>query len=159
MKQKRLRPPAGGSAPQADSGVRRRAAFRFGFSAVIASFVVLGLLILGAMFQEEYEEGFVRLVTYAVRLASPEEIAQAEAQGPIPPPLPTIRPDTPVIASGELLVDEGELRSGQILMPDPETLIPIEDYVRETPGGLEIVIPENVPQAPETAGRKPTQTE
>ena len=46
------------------------------------------MLIAGAMFQEEYEEGFVRLVSFAVRLATPEEVAEAEAQGPIPAPLP-----------------------------------------------------------------------
>ena len=69
---------------------------RFGFSSIIASLVVMAMLIFGAMFQDEYEKGFVRIVSFAVRLASPEELAQAKAEGPPPPPLTVTRPDTPV---------------------------------------------------------------
>ncbi len=145
---KRLRPRAASAAQQADSQARRRSAFRFGFSAVVASFVVLGLLILGAMFQEEYEEGFVRLVSYAVRLASPEEVAEAEAQGPIPAPLPAIRPDTPVAVITGPIVKENEMRSGQMVLPAPETLFPIEDLLIETPNGIELALPD----APAAAG-------
>ncbi|MCY4255480.1 MAG: hypothetical protein OXE51_05095 [Gammaproteobacteria bacterium] len=147
---KRLRPGATGAPPEADSQARRRSAFRFGFSAVVASFVVLGLLILGAMFQEEYEEGFVRLVSYAVRLASPEEIAEAEAQGPIPAPLPAIRPDTPVAVLAGPIVEENEMRGGQIALPAPETLVPIEDFLIETPNGIELALPDN-PTSPSGA--------
>ena len=152
---KRLRPSAAGGPPEADSQARRRSAFRFGFSAVVASFVVLGLLILGAMFQEEYEEGFVRLVSYAVRLASPEEIAEAEAQGPIPAPLPAIRPDTPVAVITGPIAEEKEMGIGQIVLPAPETLFPIEDLLIETPNGIELALsgnPASPPDAPAAAG-------
>lgn len=159
MKKKRLRPPATGPAPARTSNTGRRAAFRFGFSAVVASFVVLGLLILGAMFQEEYEEGFVRLVSYAVRLASPEELAEAEAAGSPPPPLPVTRPDTPVAMSGGPLVDEGEMRSGQILLPAPETLIPIDDVVAKTSEALELAFPGNAEGDSELAGNKSAETD
>ncbi len=135
---KRPRPSKTAPAPEAASGARRRAAWRFGFSAVIASFVVIGLLILGAMFQEEYEEGFVRLVSYAVRLASPEEIAQAEAQGPVPPPLPAIRPDTPVAATTDSLLEPAETPGADILLPSPDILIPFEGTVIDTTSTLEI---------------------
>ena len=121
---------------------KRRTAVRFGFSAVIASFVVLAMLILGAMFQEEYEEGFVRIVTFAVRLATPEEVAQAEAQGPIPDPLPSIRPDTPIVVSRDPLVPIGEAQEGQIVLPAPEALIPLDDVV-ETLEGLELPPPDS----------------
>ena len=141
---KRPHPPIAAPAPTGSADQTRRTAFRFGFSAVIASFVVLGLLILGAAFQEEYEEGFLRLVGYAVRLATPEELAEAEAAGSPPPPLPVTRPDTPVAASGRWLLDEDALRVGETnLPPSPDTLIPIEDLLVETPNGLELVLPEN----------------
>lgn len=155
---KHLRPPTAGRAAADAASLRRRTAFRFGFSAVIASFVVLGLLILGAMFQEEYEEGFVRLVSYAVRLASPEELAQAEAAGSPPPPLPVTRPDTPVIVSGDPLVAENEMGTGQILLPAPGTLIPIGDVVIETSDDLERLILGNSAEAPATA-EPTTETE
>jgi len=139
--------------PQPDDGRerearrKRRAAIRFGFSAVIASFVVLAMLILAAAFQEEYEEGFVRIVSFAVRLATPEEVAQAEAQGPIPSPLPSIRPDTPIVVSTEPLVIIGELAEGETVAPVPEALIPLADLVVETPEGLELL---PLPDEPET---------
>ena len=148
---KHLRPPTAGRAAAHAASARRRTAFRFGFSAVVASFVVLGLLILGAMFQEEYEEGFVRLVSYAVRLASPEELAQAEAAGLPPPPLPVTRPDTPVVVSGDPLVAESEMRSGRILLPAPETLIPLDDVVIKTSDDLERLILDNTAEAPAAA--------
>lgn len=132
---------------------KRRTAIRFGFSAVIASFVVLAMLILGAMFQEEYEEGFVRVVNFAVRLATPEEVAQAEAQGPIPDPLPSIRPDTPIVVSTDPLVPIGEAPEGEIVLAAPEALIPLDDVVMETIEGLELPPPdnsENEEQGPET---------
>ena len=156
---KHLRPPTSARAKAKDAGARRRAAFRFGFSAVIASFVVLGLLILGAMFQEEYEEGFVRLVSYAVRLASPEELAQAEAAGSPPPPLPVTRPDTPVVVSGDPLVAEGEMRTGQILLPAPGTLIPIDEVVIETSDDLERLILDNTADAPATTADPTAETD
>ena len=156
---KHLRPPTAARAKADDAGGRRRTAFRFGFSAVIASFVVLGLLILGAMFQEEYEEGFVRLVSYAVRLASPEELAQAEAAGSPPPPLPVTRPDTPVAVSGDPLVAESELRSGRIVLPAPDTLIPIEEVLVETSDGLQPLIPDNSTEAPPNAADPSAETE
>ncbi|MCY4157435.1 MAG: hypothetical protein OXF66_08420 [Gammaproteobacteria bacterium] len=156
---KRLRPGATGGPPEADSQARRRSAFRFGFSAVVASFVVLGLLILGAMFQEEYEEGFVRLVSYAVRLASPEEIAEAEAQGPIPAPLPAIRPDTPVAVIAGPIVEENEMRGGQIALPAPETLVPIEDFLIETPNGIELTLPDNPTRPSAAPAAAPVETE
>ena len=156
---KHLRPPTSARAKAKDAGARRRAAFRFGFSAVIASFVVLGLLILGAMFQEEYEEGFVRLVSYAVRLASPEELAQAEAAGSPPPPLPVIRPDTPVVMSGDPLVDESEMRTGRIVLPAPDILIPVEEVLVETSEGLQPLIPDNTEEVPPAAADPSTETE
>ena len=156
---KHLRPPTAVRAKAHDASARRRTAFRFGFSAVIASFVVLGLLILGAMFQEEYEEGFVRLVSYAVRLASPEELAQAEAAGSPPPPLPVTRPDTPVAVSGDPLVAEGEMRIGQIVLPAPETLIPIDDVVIETSDDLERLILDSSAEAPAPAADPSAETE
>ena len=149
---KHLKPPQ----PEQDARAReakrkRRTAFRFGFSAVIASFVVLAMLILGAMFQEEYEEGFVRIVTFAVRLATPEEVAQAEAQGPIPDPLPSIRPDTPVVVSTDPLVPIGETAEGEIVLPAPEALIPLDDVVVETIEGLELPPPDNPENEEEAA--------
>ena len=156
---KPLRSPAAGPVRKAGSRGRRRGAFRFGFSAVVASFVVLGLLILGALFQEEYEEGFVRLVSYAVRLASPEEIAEAEAQGPIPAPLPAIRPDTPVAVTVAPIVKENEMRRGSIVLPAPETLVPIEGLLTETLNGPELVLPDHSTRAPELPAAGPAKTE
>ena len=129
---------------------KRRTAIRFGLSAVIASFVVLGMLILAAMFQEEYEEGFVRIVSFAVRLATPEEVAQAEAQGPIPDPLPSIRPDTPIVVSTDPLVPIGGAAQDEIALPEPEVLIPLDDVVLETIEGLELPTPDN-PETEEEA--------
>ena len=154
---KHLKPPKPGpSGPQAagrQATVRkRRTAFRFGFSAVIASFVVLAMLIFGAMFQEEYEEGFVRIVSFAVRLATPEEVAEAEAQGPIPDPLPSIRPDTPVAVSTEPLIILGEVGRGETVAPVPEALIPLEDLAVDTPQGL-LLLPQAEAQAEEEASR------
>ena len=142
--------------PSAHTRRKRRAAFRFGFSAVIASIVVLAMLIFGAMFQEEYEEGFVRIVSFAVRLASPDEVAQAEAQGQIPDPLPSIRPDTPVVVlSPETLTEAGQ---GQIILTAPETLIPIDDFIIETPETPNLpprpTDPENEPTAEEPPNTK-----
>ena len=154
---KQLRPPRTGPAREADSQVRRRAAFRFGFSAVIASFVVLGLLILGAMFQEEYEEGFVRLVSFGVSLASPEEIAQAEAQGPIPAPLPAIRPDTPVAVLADPLPESTDTPGAYVILPAPDTLVPIEDLVIDTPDVPELASPE--PGEPATQDTAEESTE
>ncbi|WP_446831043.1 hypothetical protein [Candidatus Foliamicus sp.] len=155
---KRLRPPDPGASSKG-SDARRRTAYRFGLSAVVASFVVIGLLLLGAMFQEEYEEGFVRLVSFAVRLATPEEIAEAEAAGPPPPPLRRTRPDTPVVESGELLLDQSELRSGENLLPAPELLVPVGDYVVETPDGLEFVMPESTERELEAGGNRAEESE
>lgn len=138
---KHLKPPRPDDGRAREARRKRRTAIRFGFSAVIASFVVLAMLILGAMFQEEYEEGFVRIVTFAVRLATPEEVAQAEAQGPIPDPLPSIRPDTPIVISSDPLVSIGEAAEGETVLPAPEALIPIEDVVLETIEGLELPPP------------------
>lgn len=151
---KHLKPPPPESADPQAAGAqatarKRRTAFRFGFSAVIASFVVLALLIFGAMFQEEYEEGFVRIVSFAVRLATPEEVAEAEAQGPIPDPLPSIRPDTPVAVSTEPLIIPGEVVQEETVAPVPEALIPLEDLVVDTPQGL-LLLPQAEPQ-PDTA--------
>ena len=100
------------------------------------------MLIMGAMFQEEYEEGFVRIVSFAVRLATPEEQAQAEAAGPPPPPRAVARPEFPAGVSGDLLLAEDELRGNELTLA-PETLISVEDYVAETPSGLQIIIPES----------------
>ena len=151
---KHLKPPQPDDGRAREARRKRRTAFRFGFSAVIASFVVLAMLILGAMFQEEYEEGFVRIVTFAVRLATPEEVAQAEAQGPIPDPLPSIRPDTPVVVSTDPLVSIGEAREGDVVLPAPEALIPLDDLVVETLEGLELPPPDS-PETEEVA----TETE
>ena len=140
---KHLKPPQPDDGRAREARRKRRTAIRFGFSAVIASFVVLAMLVLGAMFQEEYEEGFVRIVTFAVRLATPEEVAQAEAQGPIPDPLPSIRPDTPVVVSTEPLVIIGEAQEGEIVLPAPEALIPLDDVVMETIGGLQLPPPDS----------------
>ena len=136
---KHLRPPRPEDGRALEAKRKRRAAIRFGFSAVIASFVVLAMLIVGAMFQEEYEEGFVRLVSFAVRLATPEEIAEAEAQGPIPDPLPSMRPDTPIAVRSEPLVFESEWPEAESVPPVPEALIPIEGLAVETPEGLELL--------------------
>lgn len=150
---KHLKPPQPEQdAPAREARRKRRTAFRFGFSAVIASFVVLAMLILGAMFKEEYEEGFVRIVTFAVRLATPEEVAQAESQGPIPQPLPSIRPDTPVIISTDPLVPIGELAEGETVTPVPEALIPLEGLAVETPEGLELLPPDD-PDSEEEAAK------
>ncbi|MDE0679207.1 MAG: hypothetical protein OXI11_03180 [Gammaproteobacteria bacterium] len=148
---KHLKPPQPDDGRVREAMRKRRTAIRFGFSAVIASFVVLAMLILGAMFQEEYEEGFVRIVTFAVRLATPEEVAQAEAQGPIPDPFPSIRPDTPIVVSTDPLVPIGDAPQGQILLPAPEALIPLDDVVVETIEGLELLAPDNPENEEETA--------
>ncbi|MCY3940762.1 MAG: hypothetical protein OXG29_06750 [Gammaproteobacteria bacterium] len=148
---KHLKPPQPDDGRAREARRKRRTAIRFGFSAVIASFVVLAMLILGAMFQEEYEEGFVRIVTFAVRLATPEEVAQAEAQGPIPDPLPSIRPDTPIVVSTDPLVPLGEAQEGEIVLPAPEALIPLDDVVVETIEGLELPPPDNPENEEEAA--------
>ncbi|MDE0245762.1 MAG: hypothetical protein OXJ63_07145 [Gammaproteobacteria bacterium] len=148
---KHLKPPQPDDGRAREARRKRRTAIRFGFSAVIASFVVLAMLILGAMFQEEYEEGFVRIVTFAVRLATPEEVAQAEAQGPIPDPLPSIRPDTPIVVSTDPLVPIGETQDGEIVLPAPEALIPLDDVVVETIEGLELPPPDNPENEEEAA--------
>ncbi|MYA31606.1 MAG: hypothetical protein F4Y31_10265 [Gammaproteobacteria bacterium] len=140
---KHLKPPQPDDGRAREARRKQRTAIRFGFSAVIASFVVLAMLILGAMFQEEYEEGFVRIVNFAVRLATPEEVAQAEAQGPIPDPLPSIRPDTPIVVSTDPLAPIGEAAEGEIVLPAPEALIPLDDVVMETIEGLELPPPDN----------------
>lgn len=150
---KHLKPPRPDDGRAREARRQRRTAIRFGFSAVIASFVVLAMLILGAMFQEEYEEGFVRIVNFAVRLATPEEVAQAEAQGPIPDPLPSIRPDTPVVVSTGPLVPIREAPEGEFVLPAPEALIALDDMVVETIEGLELPAPdspENEEEAAET---------
>ena len=147
---KHLKPPQPDDGRTREARHKRRTAIRFGFSAVIASFVVLAMLILGAMFQEEYEEGFVRIVTFAVRIATPEEVAQAEAQGPIPDPLPSIRPDTPIVVSTDPLVPVGEVSEGAIVLPGPEALIPLDEVVLETIEGLELPPPDS-PEAEEEA--------
>ncbi|MCY3606494.1 MAG: hypothetical protein OXH45_12165 [Gammaproteobacteria bacterium] len=148
---KHLKPPQPDGGRAREARRKRRTAIRFGFSAVIASFVVLAMLIFGAMFQEEYEEGFVRIVTFAVRLATPEEVAQAEAQGPIPDPLPSIRPDTPIVVSTDPLVPIRDAPQGQILLPAPEVLIPLDDVVVETIEGLELLAPDDPEDEEETA--------
>ena len=148
---KHLKPPRPDDGRAREASRKRRTAIRFGFSAVIASFVVIGMLIAGAMFQEEYEEGFVRLVSFAVRLATPEEVAQAEAQGPIPDPLPSIRPDTPIVVSTDPLVPIGDAPQGQIVLPAPEVLIPLDDVVVETFEGLELLAPDSPDNEEETA--------
>ena len=145
---KHLKPPRPDDGRTREASRKRRTAIRFGFSAVIASFVVLAMLILGAMFQEEYEEGFVRIVSFAVRLATPEEVAQAEAQGPIPDPLPSIRPDTPIVVSTDPLFPVGEPAQGEIVLPGPDVLIPLDDVVLETIEGLELPPPDG-PEADE----------
>ena len=48
---KHLKPPQPDDGRAREARRKRRTAIRFGFSAVIASFVVLAMLILGAMFQ------------------------------------------------------------------------------------------------------------
>ena len=149
---KDLKPPQPDDGRASAARRNRRTAFRFGFSAVIASFVVLAMLILGAEFKEEYEEGFVRIVTFAVRLATPEEVAQAEAQGPIPSPLPSIRPDTPIVVSTDPLFPISELAEGEAVAPVPEALIPLADLVVETPEGLELLpLPDEPKTEEETA--------
>ena len=157
---KHLKPPRSGPSPERAARLKRRATLRFGLSAIIASFVVLGLLILGAMFQDEYEEGFVRIVSFAVRLASPEEVAQAEAQGPIPEPLPGIRPDSPIVVNSDRWWDPVELSDSDALLPAPEILIPIEGIAVETAEGLELLNPsETLPQSQETQEAKAAETE
>ena len=156
---KHLKPPQPSTTPPRDARRQRRAAFRFGFSAVIASFVVLGLLILGAMFQEEYEEGFVRIVSYAVRLASPEELAEAEAAGPVPGPLPVSRPDTPATVSSDPLMETFEWAEEGPVFPAPGTLIPIEDFVIDTPDGLQLVNPDVADENPQAAAEETAETE
>ena len=147
---KHLKPPQPADGRVRETRRKRRTAIRFGFSAVIASFVVLAMLILGAMFQEEYEEGFVRIVTFAVRLATPEEVAQAEAQGPIPDPLPAVRPDTPVVGSSDLLLDPDELEDAQAIARAVDRLILLEEFAPETQEGLILLPPEQtLPDAQE----------
>lgn len=148
---KHLKPPQPDDGRASEARRNRRTAIRFGFSAVIASFVVLAMLILGAMFQEEYEEGFVRIVTFAVRLATPEEVAQAEAQGPIPDPLPSIRPDTPIVVGTDPLIPVGAAAQGEIVLPEPEVLIPLDDVVLETIEGLELPPPDSPETGEEAA--------
>ena len=160
---KHLKPPTPKSADPQAAGAqvtarKRRTAFRFGFSAVIASFVVLAMLIFGAMFQEEYEEGFVRIVSFAVRLATPEEVAEAEAQGPIPDPLPSIRPDTPVAVISEPLIILGEVVQEETVAPVPEALIPLEDLVMDTPQGL-LLLPQTEPQPSSETSNGPPSAE
>ena len=148
---KHLKPPRPDDGRTREARRKRRTAIRFGFSAVIASFVVLAMLILGAMFQEEYEEGFVRIVSFAVRLATPEEVAQAEAQGPIPDPLPSIRPDTPIVVSTDSLFPVGELAQGEIVLPGSDALIPLDDVVLETIERLELPPPDGPEASEESA--------
>lgn len=148
---KHLKPPELDDGRARETRRKRRTAVRFGFSAVIASFVVLAMLILGAMFQEEYEEGFVRIVTFAVRLATPEEVAQAEAQGPVPAPLPPVRPDTPIAVSSDPLVPLEGAREGQIVLPAPEALIPLDDVVVDTIESLVVPAPDNPENEEQTA--------
>ena len=146
---KHLKPPGPEDGRASEATRKRRTAMRFGFSAIIASFVVIGMLIGGAMFQEEYEEGFVRLVSFAVRLATPEEKAEAEAQGPIPAPLRSVRPDTPVALNPDPLVDLRELSRSETVPPVAEALIPVEGLIVETPDGLELLPPgETLPESP-----------
>lgn len=145
---KRLKPPQPRSTSPGRTGRQRRTVLRFGFSAIIASFVVLSMLILGAMFQEEYEEGFVRIVSFAVRLATPEEVAEAEAQGPIPDPLPSIRPDTPIAVGSDPLIYSDEWPEAETVTPAPDVMIPLEGLVVETPEGLELLpLPDSPPEA------------
>ncbi len=114
---------------------------------------------MGAMFQDEYEEGFVRIVSFAVRLASPEEVAEAEAQGPIPEPLPGIRPDSPVVLKSERWWDPVDLSDSDALLPAPEIMIPIEGIAVQTPEGLELLNPsETLPQTQDTE-EKAAETE
>lgn len=148
---KHLKPPQADDGRAHEARRKRRTAFRFGFSAIIASFVVLTMLILGAMFQEEYEEGFVRIVTFAVRLATPEEVAQAEAQGPIPAPLPAVRPDTPVVASSDWLLDAADLPNEDTLAPGTGLLILADEFIVETPDGLELLPPSEALPDPDDA--------
>ncbi len=157
---KHLKPPRSGPSPERAARLKRRATLRFSFSAIIASFVVLGLLILGAMFQDDYEKGFVRIVSFAVRLASPEEVAQAEAQGPIPEPLPGIRPDSPIVVNSDRWWDPVELSDSEALLPAPEILIPIEGIAVETAEGLELLNPsKTLPQSQDTQEEEAAETE
>ena len=156
---KHLKPPLSGPSPESAARLKQRTTLRFGFSAIIASFVVLGMLILGAMFQDEYEEGFVRIVSYAVRLASPEEVAQAEAQGPIPDPLPAIRPDSPIVRNSDRLWDRVETSDSEALLPTPEVMIPIEDILVQTPEGLELLNPADTLPQPQDTLEEAAETE
>ena len=156
---KHLKPPQPGPSRESAARVKKRTTLRFGFSAIIASFVVLGMLILGAMFQDEYEEGFVRIVSYAVRLASPEEVAQAEAQGPIPDPLPAIRPDSPIVRNSDRLWDRVETSDSEALLPTPEVMIPIEDILVQTPEGLELLNPADTLPQPQDTLEEAAETE
>ena len=157
---KHLKPPRTGPSPASAARLKRRATLRFSFSAIIASFVVLGLLILGAMFQDDYEKGFVRIVSFAVRLATPEEVAQAEAQGPIPEPLPGIRPDSPIVVNSDRWWDPVELSDSEALLPAPEILIPIEGIAVETAEGLELLNPsETLSQSQDTQEEEGAETE
>ncbi len=157
---KHLKPPRSGPSPERAARLKRRATLRFSFSAIIASFVVLGLLILGAMFQDDYEKGFVRIVSFAVRLASPEEVAQAEAQGPIPEPLPGIRPDSPIVVNSDRWWDPVELSDSEALLPAPELMIPIEGIAVETAEGLELLNPsKTLPQSQDTQEEEAAETE
>ena len=157
---KHLKPPPTGPSPASAARLKRRATLRFSLSAIIASFVVLGLLILGAMFQDDYEKGFVRIVSFAVRLASPEEVAQAEAQGPIPEPLPGIRPDSPVVRKSERWWNPGDMSDSDALLPAPEIMIPIEGIAVQTPEGLELLNPtDTLPQTQDTQEEEAAETE
>ena len=159
---KHLKPPRSGPAPESVARLKRRTTLRFGFSAIIASFVVLGMLILGVMFQDEYEEGFVRIVSYAVRLASPEEVAEAEAQGPIPESLPGIRPDSPIVVNSDRWWDPVELSDSDArpAAAAPEVMIPIEGIAIETPEGLDLLNPsETLPQSQDMQEEEAAETE
>ena len=156
---KHLKTPPTGNAPTGRTRRQRRTAARFGISAIIASFVVLGMLIAGAMFQEEYEEGFVRIVSFAVRLATPEEVAEAEAQGPIPEPLPVIRPDTPIRTNTQPQVFPDTAPDLDELVPEPRMLIPVEGLAVETPDGLQLLPPEQILADPDDEQEEAPETD
>ena len=157
---KHLKPPPTGPSPESAARLKRRATLRFSFSAIIASFVVLGMLILAAMFQDDYEKGFVRIVSFAVRLASPEEVAQAEAQGPIPDPLPAIRPDSPIVTKSDWFSDPIASPDPEALLSAGDILIPIEGIAIETSEGLELLNPtDTLPQPQDTQEEEAAETE
>ena len=114
---------------------------------------------MGAMFQDEYEEGFVRIVSFAVRLASPEEVAEAEAQGPIPDPLPRTRPDTPVVRNSEWFSDPIASPDPEALLSAGDILIPIEGIAIETSEGLELLNPTDTLPQPQDTGEEAAEAE